>query len=127
MSLDKKLKEYVALSSHVAEIISPLKSLGIIGFFYTRVFDNGEILDLTAKPDWAEYYFRKLFASEYPKESMQDHIYIENGVNLWELNPHNPIWQDGKNIFSYCLGVMPLRVMFGLLLRITPHGSSYTA
>ena len=62
-------------------------------------------MDLSARPDWSEHYFRKLFRSYYPAESMQDHLYIAEGINLWELNQHNLIWQDGKNHFSYGNGI----------------------
>ena len=40
MQLKKQLKHFLSISQHVAEICTPLKKLGIIGFFYIRQYPN---------------------------------------------------------------------------------------
>lgn len=101
----RKLKELQSTSPFIGEIISPLKPLGIDGFFYARIYDNGEFIDLTSNPQFAESYFKKFFSGEYTTEVISDHLFIEQGVSLWELNPHNRMYQDAKNIYSYGDGI----------------------
>ncbi len=103
--LKKKAKEYLDFSPHVAEIFSPLKSLGLVGFFYVRIYPNGEFLDLTSNPKFAEYYFKKFFDESYPQKTISDHLYLDQGVSLWELNPHSLIYQEGRQYFSYGNGI----------------------
>ncbi len=103
--LAQKIKGFQIVSPHIDEVISPLKPLGVEGFFYARLYDNGEFIDLTSNPRFGEHYFKKFFAADYPREAVSDHMFIEQGVSLWELNQHNLIHQDGKNIFAYGNGI----------------------
>lgn len=105
LELTRKLNDLSTVTPYIAEIIAPLKSLGVLGFFYVRFYKNGEFIDLTSQPDFAEHYFKKLFSSAYPVKALSDHIYLEHGVSLWELNQHNPIFQEAKEYFSYGNGV----------------------
>ena len=105
MDLKTTLKHYNTHALGVAEITKPLEALGIIGFYYIRLYEDGSFLDLSARPDWSLLYFQKLFAGQYPLSALSDHIYIENGVNLWTLNADNPIWQDGIAHFGYGNGI----------------------
>ena len=53
MKLRDKLNTYGELATQVAAICHPLQSLGIVGFFYIRVYENGEFADLTSGPECA--------------------------------------------------------------------------
>jgi DNA-binding CsgD family transcriptional regulator len=103
--LTKKLREIEKFSPYVDEIISPLKQLNVVGFFYVRAYDNGELLELTSNPKFAEFYFTKFFQGDYSEVDIGEHLFIEQGVSLWELNSHNLIYQDGKKYFSYGNGI----------------------
>ncbi len=105
MNIDQKLKKFVSLSTHVRELARPLEANGIIGFFYVRLYQNGEFSDLSSRPDWSIHYLQGLYSSRYQPEDMKDHLFLEHGVSLWEFNQHNPIWQDGKKVFGYGNGI----------------------
>lgn len=99
------LNRHLDLSTHVAEIIKPLESLGITGFFYTRIYSDGSFINLASRPDWTEYYFKKLFQGGYCTEDISDQLFSHDGVGLWALNPDNQVWQDAIHHFGYGNGV----------------------
>ncbi len=103
--LTRKIKEYQSFSPHVAEICSPLKSLGVVGFFYVRRFPKNEFLDLTSKPQYAELSVKKMLSGHYSQQTISDHIFMEQGIRLWELTPDDEFHQDGKKYFSYGNGI----------------------
>ncbi len=105
MQLGRKFQEYAQLSPHVAEILSPLKSLGVAGFFYIRQYADGRFMDLTSNPIFAEHCFRKCYATDYSIRTVQEHLYIDSDISLWELNPHDEYHQDAKKHFSYGNGI----------------------
>lgn len=105
MNLNQQLKTYLEISPHVTDIARPLERLGIIGFFYIRIFKDGSYLDLASRPDWSEHYLRQLYANAYEPDSMSDHLFVDEGISLWVSNPHNPIWREGEDVFGYGNGI----------------------
>lgn len=103
ITIDVILKQNFSAATHVAEICKPLQSIGIIGFFYTRLYQDGSFFNLTSQPDWSEYYFQQLYQGSY--QNTPDDLFSHEGVSLWSLNPDNPVLQDAKNHFGYGNGV----------------------
>ncbi len=99
------LKQNSTASMHVAEITKPLESLGVIGFFYTRIYPDGSFINLTSQHDWSEYYFQKLFQGHYQPKDTSDQLYSHNNVSLWSLNPDNQVWRDATSHFGFGNGV----------------------
>ena len=76
------------------------------GFYYMRFYPAGEFINITMQPDFAELALRRLFALDYSPEAVSDHLFIDQGVSLWELNAHNQLLQDAKRHFSYGNGIV---------------------
>lgn len=105
MNLDATLKLYASHTDHIKEITKPLKSLGIIGFFYSRLFSDGTCINLSTSSEWTDYYFKKLMNGHYQSKDIADQLFSHPCVSLWSLNPHNTVWQDVQNHFGYGNGV----------------------
>ncbi|MDF1685070.1 MAG: helix-turn-helix transcriptional regulator [Legionellaceae bacterium] len=101
MNLESILKQYFASSTHVAEITKPLESLGIVGFFYARLYPDGSMANLTSQPEWSEHCFKQLFNGHYQAQDTTDYCHQYPGISLSALNPHNFVWQDARDRFGY--------------------------
>ena len=99
------LRTYSNNATSVNEIITPLRSVGIVGVFYTRIYPDGTIINLANDADWTEFYFNQLFSGIYKNKDIVDQFFIYSGASLWALNSQNPIWQDAKSYFGYENGV----------------------
>lgn len=92
-------------SAIMQEICEPLKLLGIVGFFYMRLYDDGSLTGLTSNPEWSDFFMTKFFTEGYEVCDIQDHIFVQDDISLWENNQHNIIWQEGKNYFNVGNGI----------------------
>tara|TARA_R110000868_G_scaffold251726_1_gene508462 strand:- start:800 stop:1636 length:837 start_codon:yes stop_codon:yes gene_type:complete len=101
VNLERILKQYFASSTHVAEITKPLESLGIVGFFYARLYPDGSMANLTSQPEWSEHCFKQLFSGHYQAQDTTDYCHQYPGISLSALNPHNFVWQDAREHFGY--------------------------
>ncbi len=81
-------------------MLKPLEAFGITGFFFIRMYPNGEFINLTSGTSWADFFFRKFYDGAYKPEDLQIHTYVNHGVALSEFNPQNQSWQDGKDYFN---------------------------
>lgn len=89
----------------IKNVCSPLKHINITNFFFYRVYSDGTFIDFATNLDWTEFFLKKFYNCEYAANSISDLFFIENGISLWEMNPHNQIWRDGKNIFGAGNGI----------------------
>ncbi|MDF1685076.1 MAG: helix-turn-helix transcriptional regulator [Legionellaceae bacterium] len=105
MILGVNLSQYSASATHIAEIAKPLGSMGIVGLCYMRLYYDGSILNLASCPNWTDFYFEQLYQNTYSSEDLSDHLFIDKGVSLWALNPHNQVWRDVGDKFGYGHGV----------------------
>ncbi len=80
--------------------MQPLEPLGITGFFFIRMYPDGQFVDLTSDANWAEFFFKKFYDLSYRPEDLTIHTYVTHGVALSELNPQNQAWIDGKEYFN---------------------------
>jgi len=103
----EKLKHHVLFTHYdeVVQICAPLQYIGIDGFIYIKRFSDGSFIDLSTKLEWSEYFLTRYLNEKYLNSDIQDHMLISKGVSLWELNPDNVIWQEGKQYFGYGNGV----------------------
>lgn len=78
-----ELSRFLSLSepSCIIDICEPLRRLGIKGFFYVRLYDDGTFVDLATDLKWAEHYLRNLYSSQYSLSDLKD-IYLSEGINL---------------------------------------------
>lgn len=93
-------------SQSMQNMIKPLESLGITGFFFIRMYPDGQFVDLTSDPNWAEFFFKKLYNQAYNPNAINNHFLPANGVSLSVLNPHNEVWKDGKEYFNVGNGII---------------------
>lgn len=105
MNLNIALERYASYSSHIVEITKPLETLGIIGFFYTRLYSDGTFINLSTSPQWTNYYFKKLFDGHYQSKDVADQLFSHSNASLWALNTDNTVWQDAKREFEYDNGL----------------------
>lgn len=105
MNLDNILRTYFASSSHVSEIIKPLSTMGIVGFFYARLYPDGTMANLTSEPNWSEHCFKQLFNGHYQSEDTKDYCHQFPGISLSVLNPKNIVWQEASNFFGLGNGI----------------------
>jgi len=100
-----KLKHLTNKAVQVSKIIIPMRTVDIVGVFYTRIYPDGTAINLASDVNWTELYFNQLSAGAYQNKDVLDKYFTHSGVSLWALNPTNQIWQDGKNYFNYGNGV----------------------
>lgn len=93
-------------SVDVKNILTPLMPLGIIGFFFVRMYPDGSFVNLTSDAPWADFFFKKFYGEIYTPETLTAHMFTEHSVTLSELNPHNQNWQDGKEYFNVGNAIM---------------------
>lgn len=105
MNLNAALEYYSSHSSQIVEITKPLKSLGIIGFFYGRFYSDGTLINLSTSPEWTDYYFKKLYSGHYQQKDIADQLFSHPNASLWALNPNNEVWQDAQRDFEYGNGI----------------------
>lgn len=84
----------------IKSILKPLEPFGITGFFFIRMYPDGQFVNLTSGPSWADFFFRKFYDTAYEPDDLVIHTYVSHGVALSELNPENQSWQDGKKYFN---------------------------
>lgn len=102
---DAILRQYIYHAPHIQELIKPMHMKGIAGVFYVRVYSDGSIINLASDANWTEYYFKQLLKGGYQDKDINDQCFTYPGISLWELNPTNQIWRDGKQYFGYGNGV----------------------
>jgi DNA-binding CsgD family transcriptional regulator len=89
----------------IVNICAPLKLLGIEHFCYYKVYSDGTIIDFATHLAWTEFFYNKIYNLKYNPLEIVDHFYVQDGISLWEMNPHNKIWQDGKEYFNVGNGI----------------------
>jgi LuxR family transcriptional regulator, quorum-sensing system regulator SolR len=89
----------------VAQIASPLKTLGIKGFMYMRVYKDGSFMDLASDADWTEVFYKRFYANDYDPDEIKDHYFFDNDISLWALNPQNELWREGEQLFNVGNGI----------------------
>ncbi len=94
--------------SNIRSICSPLKLINIDNFFFHRIYPDGFMIHLSTDVIWGEYFLNKLFLLEYDEADINNHLYIENNVSLWEMNAHNQVWHDGREKFNVGNGISVL-------------------
>ncbi len=90
---------------NIRKICSPLKLINIENFFYHRIYSDGFMIHLSTDVVWGEFFLNKLFSLDYDEADINNHLYIENSISLWEMNAHNQVWQDGKLNFNVGNGI----------------------
>jgi DNA-binding CsgD family transcriptional regulator len=100
--LDRALKAYTANAQHVAELASPLMSLGVLGLVFLRVYPDGSIINMPSRADWT---YRSMYAGAYCKNEVADCITTREGLSLWALNSNNKTFQDVKQYFGLGNGI----------------------
>lgn len=95
------LKKYFKFSDFnaVNNIFNPLQLLGIKGFFYVKLYQDGTFVDLTTDPYWAEYYLKNFYAEKYAAADIKEN-YLPRGINLWELNKSNLLWSEARELYG---------------------------
>jgi|688.fasta_scaffold366357_2 DNA-binding CsgD family transcriptional regulator len=91
----------------IQEICSPLKQLGIKHFFLCRTYysDNTHV-NFSTDGHWTEYFFQGMYELKYEISEISDHLFLEdNKISLWEMNPQNRLWQEGKQLFQVGNGI----------------------
>ena len=89
----------------VHNLIKPLNKLGITGFFYSRIFADGQWSNLSGNLNFSEHFLKKVYEEKYTPSDSREGVFIEKGLLLWSLNPENPIIKDGADIFNYGNGI----------------------
>ncbi len=89
----------------IKSITGPLQLLGIEGFFYMRIYPDNSLIDFTSEPQWGELFFHNLYNENYRTVDLYQHLCFKNNISLWAHNPHNTIWQEGKEYFNLGNGV----------------------
>lgn len=92
-------------SADIHQLSIPLQRLGILGFFYMKVYHDGSFIDLTTDTTWASQFFTKFFEEKYRTHEINDHMFVFEDISLWELNSHNTIWQEAKDLFGFGNGI----------------------
>jgi DNA-binding CsgD family transcriptional regulator len=78
------------------------------------MYPDGQFVDLTSGPEWADFFFNKFYDNAYAPEDLVIHTSIVHGIALSELNPDNQSWQDGKKYFNV-----------GNIIILTKHYEDY--
>jgi DNA-binding CsgD family transcriptional regulator len=102
--IDLKKMPLVTESQSVKQICKPLKLFGITDFWFMRGYPNGTFLDLGTHLPWATLFFENFYQLKYEKKDMEMHTFFREGMALWDHNPENKIWQEGKE-FSLGHGI----------------------
>lgn len=102
-------------SDSAKNICAPLYQLGLKGFFYIKLYEDGTFVDVSTNLEWAEYHLRNFYSCKYSILDFKEN-YFTDGISLWELNKSNTIWLEGKEIF---------RVGNGLSMSM-PNENKYT-
>jgi len=94
---------FVSELQNLKQICRPLEMLGITDFIFMRIYPDGTFIDLGTHVPWAKLFFENLYTLKYEKKDMQTHAF-RDGIALWDNNPTNQIWHDGK-LFSVSNGL----------------------
>lgn len=84
----------------IKSIVNPLAPLGIVGFFFVRMYPDGRFVNLSSDASWTDFFLKKFYATIYTPDDMVTHTLMTHGVALSELNPQNLNWKDGKEYFN---------------------------
>ncbi|MDF1758877.1 MAG: helix-turn-helix transcriptional regulator [Legionellaceae bacterium] len=103
--MNNALKQYSKYANEVQAINNSLEFKGIIGLCYMRVYQDGSILNLASCSNWTDFYFKQLNNDVYSDADISDHLFIDDSISLWSLNPHNQVWRDVEDKFGYGNGV----------------------
>ncbi len=105
MTTDRYFQKRIEETSSVQQICAPLKELGICGFFYVRIYNDGTYINLSTHLDWTEFFMKNFLNGKYSNEAVSDHYFISQGISLWHLNKDNIIWHEGEEIFGLGNGI----------------------
>jgi LuxR family quorum-sensing system transcriptional regulator SolR len=105
MNIDKYFQARINEANEMREICSPLTYLGICGFFFVRIHNNGTYVNLSTHLEWSTICATNLLSGYYPEHAISDHYFMKNDISLWSLNSENIIWQEGEKIFGFGNGV----------------------
>ena len=100
-------KQHVLMSDyeHVKLICAPLKHIQIDGFFFMRIFPDGTFVDLSTNLLWAERYLANYYLEKYSKQSISDHVFMQQNISIWSMNSESEVWQEGFKYFGIKDGV----------------------
>ncbi len=101
-----QLEQFTNKVSQTAEIISPIRSIGIVGAFYSRIYTDGTIINLGSDVNSITFCLNQLQAGNYQPESLLCNIFPQPGIHLSEFNLDSPLWQDVKHRFHYGNGIV---------------------
>ncbi len=79
---DNQLKQFMNKTTQTAKIIDPIRSFGIVGVFYLRIYPDGSILNLGSDANWVKYYFDMFKTGVYQSNDIMDQYFPQMGVNL---------------------------------------------
>lgn len=102
---DKPFNLLISEADNLKQICQPLSLLGITNFFFMRLYNDGTFCDLSTEADWSVHFLNNFYMSKYEVSDIQHHLYYFDHAYLWEHNPHNKIWQEGKETFSSGNGI----------------------
>lgn len=89
----------------IRQICSPLKHMGISGFVYKKIYNDGSYIDLATDNVWADVYYQKFYSEDYKVPEIQEHHFFANNISLWSLNPQNTIWRDANDYCNHKNGI----------------------
>jgi DNA-binding CsgD family transcriptional regulator len=101
------LKNHVLYTDYrsISEICAPLEKINTHGFIFMRHFREGHFIDLSNQLEWSDFFLNRYMQKEYPQGSVNDHMFIADGVSLWTLNRDNLIWREGETYFNFGNGI----------------------
>lgn len=89
----------------IRQICNPLKKIGIHGFIFIRHYQDNTFLDFSNQLEWSTYFLSRYLEKKYQPADINNHMFIEDGVSLWTLNPDNIVWQEGQKYFEFGNGI----------------------
>lgn len=103
----KELKNHVLFqeAAVIKEACACLSYLGIDGFIFMRRFSDGTFVDLCTQLNWSECFLTRYLEGKVDLSNAQDHMLVKPGISIWSQNPHNTIWQEGREQFGFHSGI----------------------
>ncbi|MBX9786963.1 MAG: helix-turn-helix transcriptional regulator [Alphaproteobacteria bacterium] len=82
-------KKLLSCAYEINEICLPLKKFGIISFSYTRIYDDGSLIDICNNSDLLDFFYYKSDAYKYYTPDMNPQQYTEGFTLVNQLEGNN--------------------------------------